>query len=337
MEIDRTIPIGFIGTGVMGASMARHILEAGHPLHVFTRTKEKAAALIKAGAVWEKSVAHLATKCPVILTMLGFPTDVKDVYLGKQGLLKKAKPGSYLIDMSTSPLDLARNLHEQGQKRGLHLLDAPVTGGDIGAREAKLSIMVGGDEADFNTVLPLLRLMGTTVVHQGEAGAGQSAKMCNQIALAGAMLGVCEALAYAEAAGLSEEKLLASIEHGGAASWALSNLGRRIIESDFAPGFHIKHFVKDLNIASDEAENYDLLLPATDLALSLYEDMDDNGYGDLGTQALYGFYAGDIGEDDGRLFGEDEYDEDDDPLPLLDMEARADDADDDEFDDPRKR
>jgi len=328
MEIGSTTPIGFIGTGVMGASMAGHILKAGHPLHIFTRTKKKAVKLIEAGAIWEQSVVNLAAKCPVILTMVGFPSDVKDVYLGKHGLLKKAKPGSYLIDMSTSPPDLARNLHEQGRKRGLHVLDAPVTGGDIGAREAKLSIMVGGDEADFQAVLPLLRLMGTNAVHQGEAGAGQSAKVCNQIALAGVMLGVCEALAYADAAGLSPEKLLASIEHGGAASWALSNLGRRIIEGDFKPGFYIKHFVKDLKIASDEAEDLGLFIPATDLALSLYEDMDDDGYGDLGTQALYGMYVDDTGDDDGWLFGEDDDDfgEDEDEL-LLDEDA-SDDYDD---------
>jgi len=322
MEIDHNTLIGFIGTGVMGASMAGHILQAGHPLHVFNRTKEKAAALIKAGAVWEKSVAALAAKCPVIFTMVGFPTDVKDIYLGKNGLLKKAQPDSYLIDMTTSPPDLARNLHEQGQKRGLHVLDAPVTGGDIGAREAKLSIMVGGKEEDFQAALPLLRLLGTTVVHQGEAGAGQSAKMCNQIALAGAMLGVCEALAYAEAAGLSWEKLLESIEHGGAASWSLSNLGRRIIQGDFQPGFYIKHFVKDLKIASEEAEGFGLYTPATDLALSAYEEMDDNGYGDLGTQALYGMYADDIGEDDDWLFGADE----DDPLSDGDASDDYDDA-----------
>jgi len=326
MEIDRNTPIGFIGTGVMGASMAGHILQAGHPLHVFTRTKEKAAALIEAGAVWEKSVAALAAKCPVIFTMVGFPTDVKEIYLGKNGLLKKAQPGSYLIDTTTSPPELARNLYEQGQKRGLHILDAPVTGGDIGAREAKLSIMVGGDEDDFKAVLPLLRLLGTTVVHQGEAGAGQSAKVCNQIALAGVMLGVCEALVYAEAAGLSPEKLLESIERGGAASWALSNLGRRIIAGDFEPGFYIKHFVKDLKIASEEAEALGLYIPATDLALSAYEDMDDDGYGDLGTQALYGLYAEGIGDDEDWLFSEDEG-----GVPLLDDEAS------DDYDDKPKR
>jgi 3-hydroxyisobutyrate dehydrogenase len=326
MAIDRDTPIGFIGTGIMGASMAGHILEAGYPLHVFNRTKEKAAALIKAGAVWEKSVAVLAAKCPVIFTMLSFPTDVREVYQGKNGLLKKANPGSYLIDTTTSPPDLAKNLYEQGQKHGLHVLDAPVTGGDIGAREAKLSIMVGGDEDDFQAILPLLRLLGTTVVHQGEAGAGQNAKICNQIALAGAMLGVCEALAYAEAAGLSQEKLLESIEHGGAASWALSHLGRRIIAGDFEPGFYIKHFVKDLKIASEEAEGLGLFIPATDLALSAYEDLNDDGYGDLGTQALYGMYAEDIGEDEDWLF-----DENEDDSPLLDDEAS------DDYDDEPKR
>jgi 3-hydroxyisobutyrate dehydrogenase len=175
-------------------------------------------------------------------------------------------------------------------------------------------------------VLPLLRLMGRTVVHQGEAGTGQSAKMCNQIALAGAILGVCEALAYAEAAGLSAEKLLASIEHGGAASWALSNLGRRIITGDFEPGFYIKHFVKDLRIASEEAEGFGLLLSATDLALSTYEDMDDEGYSDLGTQALYGMYADYVGEDDGWLFGDD-----DDGDLLLDEETS------DDYDDKPRR
>jgi 3-hydroxyisobutyrate dehydrogenase len=325
MAIDRNTPIGFIGIGVMGASMAGHILKAGYPLHIFNRTKEKAAALVKAGAVWEKSVAALAAKCPVIFTMVGFPADVKDIYLGKNGLLKKAKPGSYLIDMTTSPPDLARNLYERGQSRDLHILDAPVTGGDIGAREAKLSIMGGGGEDDFKAMLPLLRLLGATIVHQGEAGAGQSAKICNQIALAGVMLGVCEALAYAEAAELSPEKLLESIEHGGAASWALSNLGRRIIEGDFEPGFYVKHFVKDLKIASEETETLGLFTPTIDLALSAYEELDNNGYGDLGTQALYGMYAEEIGEDDGWLF------DDDDDDSLLDDEAS------DDYDDEPKR
>lgn len=279
--------VGFIGIGVMGKSMAGHILDAGYPLHVYTRTAVRAEELVARGAVWQETPAALAAASDVIITMVGYPHDVEQIFLGEDGLIAHAKDGAYLIDMTTSSPALARRIAEAAAAKGLHALDAPVSGGDIGARERKLSIMVGGSADDAAAVRPLLELLGTNIVHQGGPGAGQHTKMCNQIAIASNMVGVCEALAYAEAAGLDPETVLASIASGAAGSWSLSNLGPRIIAGNFEPGFYVKHFIKDMGIALEAAKEMGLDTPGLALAESLYRRLADKGFEDKGTQALY--------------------------------------------------
>ncbi|MEK8133058.1 NAD(P)-dependent oxidoreductase [Paenibacillus filicis] len=282
--------VGFIGIGVMGKSMAGHLQDAGYSLHVYTRTAEKAAELIDKGAVWHDTPAGLAAACDVIITMVGYPQDVEEIYLGEQGIIAYAKPGTYLIDMTTSSPLLAARIYEAAAARGLHALDAPVSGGDVGARERRLSIMVGGDKEAFEAVRPLLELLGTNIVLQGKAGAGQHTKMCNQIAIASNMLGVCEALAYAKASGLDPETVLKSIETGAAGSWSLSNLAPRIIAGNFEPGFYVKHFIKDMRIALEAAKEMGLDTPGLALAESIYQRLAELGYGDKGTQVLYKAY-----------------------------------------------
>ncbi|MNH77514.1 2-hydroxy-3-oxopropionate reductase [compost metagenome] len=279
--------IGFIGTGVMGKSMAGHILNAGYELLVFNRTKSRAADLVEKGATWVDTVGELAEKADIIITMVGYPQDVKEVYLAEDGILNKAKKGSFAIDMTTSSPILAREIYNKAKEKGIHTLDAPVSGGDVGARQAKLAIMVGGAEEDYKAVLPIFELMGTNIVLQGKAGAGQHTKMCNQIAIASNMLGVCEALLYASKSGLDPNTVLKSIETGAAGSWSLSNLGPRIIKGDFEPGFYIKHFIKDMKIAIESAEEMNISTPGLKLAKSLYEELEAEGNGDKGTQALY--------------------------------------------------
>jgi 3-hydroxyisobutyrate dehydrogenase len=283
--------VGFIGIGVMGKSMAGHIMKAGYPLHVYTRSISKAIDLIDQGAAWHDSPGSLAAECDVIITMVGYPKDVEEIYLGEQGLLKYAKPGAYLIDMTTSSPLLATKIHEQAAERQMYALDAPVSGGDVGAREARLSIMVGGDEEAYEAMLPIFQLMGTNIVLQGKAGAGQHTKMCNQIAIASNMIGVCEALAYAKSSGLDPDTVLQSIATGAAGSWSLSNLAPRIIAGNFEPGFYIKHFIKDMKIALEAAEEMGLKTPGLALATSLYQQLADQGYKDKGTQALYKIWA----------------------------------------------
>ena len=283
--------IGFIGTGVMGKSMASHLVQAGYRVLVHSRTKAKTEPLIQQGAVWKDTVGDLAAEANVIITMVGYPKDVEEIYLGENGIIHRAKPGSYLIDMTTSSPVLAQKIYEEAKKKGLHALDAPVSGGDIGAREARLAIMVGGDEEDFNAVLPILSLMGKNIIRQGKAGAGQHTKMCNQIAIASNMMGVMEAIVYAEKAGLDPANVLKSIETGAAGSWSLSNLAPRVIRGDFAPGFYIKHFIKDMNIALQAAKEMGITTPGLELAKSLYEELEKRGEGDSGTQALYKWYV----------------------------------------------
>ncbi|TVR03340.1 MAG: NAD(P)-dependent oxidoreductase [Spirochaetaceae bacterium] len=289
--INRSSPIGFIGLGVMGKSMADHLLAAGHPLHVYNRTRSKADDLVAKGAIWHDTVAEVARASTVVCTIVGFPSDVEEVYLGPNGILENIASGSIVIDLTTSKPMLAQRLADTARARGVGALDAPVSGGDRGAREAKLSIMVGGDRVDFESSQPVLSLMGNPV-YQGPAGSGQHTKMCNQIAVAGTMLGVCESLAYAVRSGLDPKTVLQSIEHGAAASWALSVLSPRILSGDFAPGFFIKHFIKDMGIAIESAEEMGLSLPALSLAKSLYEQLAADGKGDLGTQALFTLLAG---------------------------------------------
>ncbi|MFC0236907.1 MULTISPECIES: NAD(P)-dependent oxidoreductase [Fictibacillus] len=279
--------VGFIGTGVMGKSMAGHLMNAGYPVHVYTRTKAKAEDLLEKGAKWADTPKEIAQTCDVIITMVGYPKDVEEVYLDAEGLVAHAKEGSYLIDMTTSSPQLAQKIERTAAERNIATLDAPVSGGDIGARDAKLSIMVGGSESAFHDMEPIFSKMGTNVVYQGKAGSGQHTKMCNQIAIASGMMGVCEAILYAEKAGLDPDNVLKSIESGAAGSWNLSNLGPRILKGDFAPGFYVKHFIKDMNIALKSAEEMGLLTPGLQLAKKLYDELAEMGEEDSGTHALY--------------------------------------------------
>ncbi len=279
--------IGFIGTGVMGRSMACNLRAAGHSLAVFTRTRAKAEDVLAAGAAWADSAGAAAEGADFVITMVGFPSDVRDLYFGPDGILVHARPGAVVIDMTTSEPALAREIHAAAQAAGIHALDAPVSGGDIGARNAALSIMVGGDRETFERALPVLSAMGKTVVHQGPAGSGQHAKMCNQIAIASGMIGVMEALLYAQRAGLDPETVLQSIGSGAAASWTLSNLQPRAMRGDFAPGFYVRHFIKDLGIACAECERMGIAAPGLALARELYEKVAALGGESLGTQAIY--------------------------------------------------
>lgn len=284
--------IGFIGTGVMGKSMASRLIRAGYVLHVYTRTKSKAEPLLLEGANWHDTPASLAEQSQIIITMVGYPHDVEELYLGEHGIIHHARPNSYLIDMTTSSPALARRIEQAALGRGLFSLDAPVSGGDIGAREGKLSIMVGGRREAFDEVTPVLKSMGTNIVYQGGAGAGQYTKMCNQIAIASNMIGVCESLIYAQKAGLDPSTVLKSIETGAAGSWSLSHLAPRIIGGNFTPGFYVKHFVKDMEIALESAKEMNLELPGLALAHSLYEKLVELGEEDSGTQALFKVIGG---------------------------------------------
>ena len=285
-----TTGVGFVGIGIMGHSMAGHVLDAGYPLHVFNRSRAKAGALVSKGARWHDSAGDVAAASDVVITMVGYPSDVEAVYLGAGGIVERARPGAILVDMTTSSPELAKRIAHEAHKRGLSALDAPVSGGDIGAREARLSIMVGGAQDAFDAVLPILKLMGATVVRQGGPGAGQHTKLCNQIVIASTMLGVCEGLAYAKRSGLDPETVLKSIGGGAASSFLLNNIGGRILKGDFAPGFFIEHFVKDMRIAAEEAERLHADLPGLRLAKGLYEELVALGHGRDGTQALFRHY-----------------------------------------------
>lgn len=279
--------IGFIGLGVMGHSMAGHILDSGYALQVYTRTRERAAGLVEKGAVWAGSVKDLAADSDVIISIVGYPQDVAQIYLDSDGILENAAPGTLAIDMTTSDPALAVKIHEIGREKQIQVLDAPVSGGDLGARNATLSIMAGGDKAAFDKALPLFQVMGKNIVYQGPAGSGQHTKMANQIAIAAGMIGVCEALAYAKKAGLEPETVLASIGRGAAGSWSLNNLGPRMLKGDFAPGFYVKHFIKDMTIAEDSARDLGMDTPGLTLAKTLYERLADTGCENDGTQALF--------------------------------------------------
>ena len=288
-----TTTVAFIGTGVMGASMAGHLLDAGYRLAVFNRTASKAQPLVERGATLATSPGDAASVADVVVTMVGYPADVEEVYLAKGGIIERARDGAILIDMTTSAPDLAEKVAAAAASRGLNALDAPVSGGDVGARNATLTIMVGGDAATFAAAEPLLRVMGTNVVLQGGPGAGQHTKMANQVAIAGSMLATVESLAYAQGAGLDPRRVLGSIGAGSAASWSLANLAPRILDGNFAPGFYVKHFVKDMRIALDSAERMGVELPGLATAKRLYELLEGSGGADLGTQALWLLYAGD--------------------------------------------
>jgi len=282
--------IAFIGTGVMGASIIKHLLKNGHEVSVYTRTKEKAEPLVALGASWASSPAEAFKDKDIALTMVGYPADVEEVYFGDNGLFQTAKKGDIVIDMTTSEPTLAKKIYLHAQSVGVEALDAPVSGGDVGAQNGTLSIMVGGDLHTFNRVTSVLQQFGANIVYQGEAGAGQHAKMCNQIVIASGMIGVCESLAYGLKAGLDLTTVLQSISSGAAGSWSLSNLAPRMIKEDFAPGFYIKHFVKDMKIALDESKKMGISLPGLTLAYEMYDKLIAEGYGENGTQALLKYY-----------------------------------------------
>ncbi|HSK48527.1 MAG TPA: NAD(P)-dependent oxidoreductase [Coriobacteriia bacterium] len=283
--------VAFVGTGVMGSSMAGHLLDAGYPVTVYNRTKAKAQPLLDRGAAWAGTAGDAAAAADVVITIVGYPADVEEVYLGAGGILERAREGALLIDMTTSAPSLAQRIARKAAVRGLRPLDAPVSGGDIGARNATLTIMVGGDAGAFADAEPVLRVLGRSVVRQGGPGAGQHAKMANQIAIAGSMFATVEMLAYARAVGLDPATVLESVTAGSAASWSLENLAPRILRDDFAPGFYVKHFVKDLRIALVAAEAVGATLPGLDLAKRMYEHLEASGGGELGTQALWLLYA----------------------------------------------
>ena len=283
--------IGWIGTGVMGVSMARHLMTAGHPLIIHTRTRARAEPLLAAGAQWADSPLAVAEQAAIVCSMVGYPEDVEATHLGPQGTLSAAKAPALLIDFTTSSPALAQRIAERGAALGTRAIDAPVSGGDIGARNATLSIMCGGTEAAFQAARPVLDLLGKTVVLQGPAGSGQHTKMVNQLLIAGTMLGMAEALSYAKKAGLDPETVLQSVGGGAAASWSLTNLAPRILKSDFAPGFFIEHFLKDLRIALDEARALGLDLPCATAAERTYRALAEAGYARAGTQAIVHAYG----------------------------------------------
>lgn len=257
-----------------------------------TGQREKALPLVEQGAVWRDSVAELAASSDVVTTIVGFPNDVEEIYFGEGGIINNARPGSYIVDMTTSKPSLARKIYEAARQKRLHALDAPVTGGDIGARNGTLTIMVGGDREAFEVLIPLFQTMGKTIVLQGPAGSGQHTKMCNQIAIASNIMGVCESLAYAGKAGLDMESVVSCLLSGGAASWQMSAYAPRIMKNNWEPGFYVKHFVKDMSIAIEEAESMGLDTPALKLSKALYDRLVKDGKEDLGTHALYQSYSG---------------------------------------------
>lgn len=279
--------IGWIGTGVMGGPMAAHLIKAGHSLTVFTRTKSKARELIDAGAQWADSPQETAKNKDFVCAMVGYPQDVREVVFGKEGIMKTIKPGSIFIDFTTSRPSLAIEIAEALKKKGAFSLDAPVSGGDVGARRATLSIMVGGDEAAFGAAKPVLERVGRTVILQGGPGAGQHTKMCNQIQIAGTMIGMVEALVYGAKAELDLETMLQSISGGAASCFLLDKLAPRILKGDMEPGFFVDHFVKDMGIALQEAQRMQISLPGLALVHQLYVSVQALGAGRKGTQALY--------------------------------------------------
>ncbi len=281
-----TTRIGWIGTGVMGSSMCGHLIDAGYRTTVYSRTRERAQPLMDRGAAWADTPGQLTREADVVFTMVGYPADVREVILGQHGVMLAARPGLVIVDMSTSEPSLANEISESARRNSAASLDAPVSGGDVGARNATLSIMVGGDTETVDAVRPLLEVMGQTIIHQGPAGAGQHTKMVNQTLIATGMIGVCEALLYAYRAGLNLETVLEAVGGGAAGSWSLSNYAPRILNGDFAPGFMVEHFIKDMEITLSEARRMNLALPGLALAHELYLALRAQGGGRDGTQSL---------------------------------------------------
>jgi len=279
--------IGWIGLGVMGKSMCSHILKKGYEVSIYTRTKEKALELIELGAKWKSSPKEVAENSDIIFLIVGYPKDVEEVILSNEGILSGCKENSIIVDMTTSKPSLAEEIYKKAKEKNVHSLDAPVSGGDIGAKNATLSIMVGGDKEVFEKVLPLFETMGKTIELMGSQGKGQHTKMANQISVAAAMIGTVETLKYAHNAGLDLNHVIKVVGSGAGGTWSLSNLGPRIISDDFDPGFMIKHFVKDMGIALEETERMGIMLHGLKMVNEFYKKAMELGYENLGTQALY--------------------------------------------------
>jgi len=286
---DKTL--GFIGTGVMGRSMAGHLIDAGYPMRVYNRSPDKLGPLLEKGAVACRNPAEVAREADVVITMVGYPRDVEQTLLGPDGVLANLRPGGIAIDMTTSSPALARTIANAALRHGVAALDAPVSGGDTGARNAQLSIMVGGEASVFESALPILQCMGKTIVHQGPAGSGQLTKLVNQIAIASTLVGVCEAMAFARRAGLDPLRILSSIERGAAGSVQLSAMAPRMLAGDYAAGFYVKHIVKDLGLALETAREMNLQLPGLEQATRLFEKLSAGGGAEDGTQALFRLYV----------------------------------------------
>ena len=282
--------IGFIGVGIMGKSMVKNLMKAGFELHIYARTKSKVNDVIEEGAIFHETIGECVRASEAVITMVGFPQDVEEVYFDEGNIMDQAEKGMYLIDMTTTSPMISKKIYEEGKKRNLHVLDAPVTGGDTGAKNATLSILVGGDKEDYEACLPLFKAMGTNINYQGPSGSGQHAKMANQIMIAGALSGVCEALTYASSKGLDLDVLLKSVSTGAAGSHQLDAFGPKILKDDYQPGFFMKHFIKDMKLADEEAKESDITLNVLETVLRNYQELEKEGYGDLGTQALIKYY-----------------------------------------------
>ena len=293
--------IGFIGVGLMGKSMVRNLMKAGYELHIYARTKAKVEDVISEGAVFHESIADCVKGRDAVITIVGFPQDVEEVYFDSGNILDSAAPGAYLIDMTTTSPMLAEKIYEEGTRRGFHVLDAPVTGGDTGAKEGTLSTLAGGEEADYNACLPLFEAMGTNIKYEGKAGSGQHCKLANQIMIAGTLSGVCEAITYAQEKGLDLDTFMKSVSAGAAGSRQLDLFGPKIAAGDYTPGFFMKHFIKDMKLALIEANKSGLDLGVLSQVLANYEELEAEGYGELGTQALIKFY-----DEEHRYSGEEE-------------------------------
>ena len=288
--------IGFIGVGIMGKSMVRNLMKAGYELHIYARTKAKVEDVISEGAIFHDSIADCVKNREAVITIVGFPQDVEEVYFEQGNILDSAASGAYLIDMTTTSPMLAEKIAEEGKNRGFHVLDAPVTGGDTGAKAGTLSILVGGEKEDYEACMPLFEAMGTNINYQGKSGCGQHAKLANQIMIAGTLSGVCEALTYAKAKGLDLNTVLNSVSTGAAGSKQLDAFGPKILAGDYAPGFFMKHFIKDMTLALTEANRSNLSLDVLSQVLANYELLQAEGYGDLGTQALIKYYEEELPE-----------------------------------------
>lgn len=285
--------IGFIGIGIMGKSMVRNLMKAGYEVAVYNRTKSKAEDVVAEGALWCDTVAQCAAGRDVVISIVGYPKDVEEVYFGEGGVIAHADPGTCVIDMTTTSPKLSVRIYNEAKRKSVFALDAPVSGGDTGAKNGTLSIMVGGDKEAFDACHQVFETMGTNIVYEGGPGCGQHTKMANQIALSGVVASVCEAIAYGRKVGLDVNTMLASISAGAAGSWQMTNTAPRMLKKDYAPGFFIKHYIKDMNIATEEAEDVGLELPILNEVLRLYERMDAEGLGNLGTQALIKEYEKD--------------------------------------------